>query len=531
MANTYTDYTAGSNETSFSYSFTVLLESHVAVEINGTPITYNTDFTVDKATSVVTLQLGGVVGAGATAGDIVRVRRQSNPSTDLVDFADGSRLSASRLDLAYQHNRFLNEEASEISDGAIGEVTAGGSTFLDAQSREVKNLPAPTTGGSATNKTYVDAQDATTLSSAQTYADTGDSSTLSSAQTYADTGDTSTLASANAYTNSRTALTSTNLTSFGSQSFTGDGTTTSFFINTFAMQTAAEEAYDISIDGLTQSPDSYSIITPFNQITFDTAPPSGAVISVVTNAGAATINFPASFSGDDVTFDDKVTATTFEGDVTGNLTGDVTGDVTGNLTGDVTGNLTGDVTGNVTGDVTGNAQTADALSTPRTISLTGDIIGSTTFDGTGDVSITTTTPTTTAAATRTAEYQIRTETYTDIPLTISLSSSSMSLSSNAITLTAGSYLLWYSLEFKSQYSGGHVWQHRILTTSGTFPHGVPDSSESSSATYYKPYSPMNAKLVIIPTGGATFKFQFRDTSYGSANIQYVKNVTFVAQKV
>ena len=154
MANTYTDYTATSNETSFSYGFTVLLAAHVAVEINGVAKTYNTDYTVDKTTSVVTLQLGGIVGTGATAGDIVRLRRSSDPSNDLVDFADGSRLSASRLDLAYQHNRFLNEEASEISDGAITEVTAGGSTFLDAQNREVKNLPAPTTGGSATNKTF-----------------------------------------------------------------------------------------------------------------------------------------------------------------------------------------------------------------------------------------------------------------------------------------------------------------------------------------------------------------------------------------
>ena len=37
------------------------------------------------------------------------------------------------------------------------------------------------------------------------------------------------------------------------------------------------------------------------------------------------------------------------------------GNVTGDVTGDVTGNVTGDVTGNVSGDVTGNAETATAL--------------------------------------------------------------------------------------------------------------------------------------------------------------------------
>jgi hypothetical protein len=60
---------------------------------------------------------------------------------------------------------------------------------------------------------------------------------------------------------------------------------------------------------------------------------------------------------------------------------------TGNLTGDVTGNLTGNVTGNVTGDLTGNADSADTLSTARTISLSGDVVGSVSFDGSSNVDI------------------------------------------------------------------------------------------------------------------------------------------------
>ena len=60
---------------------------------------------------------------------------------------------------------------------------------------------------------------------------------------------------------------------------------------------------------------------------------------------------------------------------------------TGDLTGDVTGNLTGNVTGNVTGDLTGNADSADALSTARTISLSGDVVGSASFDGSANVDI------------------------------------------------------------------------------------------------------------------------------------------------
>jgi len=60
---------------------------------------------------------------------------------------------------------------------------------------------------------------------------------------------------------------------------------------------------------------------------------------------------------------------------------------TGNLTGNVTGNLTGNVTGNVTGDLTGNADSADTLSTARTISLSGDVVGSVSFDGSANVDI------------------------------------------------------------------------------------------------------------------------------------------------
>ena len=240
MANTYTDYTAGSNETSFSYGFAVLLAAHVAVEINGVAKTYNTDYTVDKTTSVVTLQLGGIVGTGATAGDIVRLRRRSDPSNDLVDFADGSRLSASRLDLAYQHNRFLNEEASEISDGAIGETTIAGVAFLDATAREIRNISAPTTNTSAVTKQYVDDQQA---------------------------------------------LSGTNMTAFGADNYTGDGTTLAFNFFNISPQITDSKAFLVNIDGITQNPSSFTITT--TGITFQTAPVTSSKISVLTLAGAA----------------------------------------------------------------------------------------------------------------------------------------------------------------------------------------------------------------------------------------------------
>jgi hypothetical protein len=107
----------------------------------------------------------------------------------------------------------------------------------------------------------------------------------------------------------------------------------------------------------------------------------------------------------------------------------------------------------------------------------------------------------------------------------------MSVSSNAITLDAGSYLVWYSLDYKSQYASAYYFEHRMLTTSGTFPAAVPDFQGNPSATSYQTYNALNARFVTIPTGGATFKFQFRDYSGSGTHYQYVKNVSFVAQKI
>ena len=74
-----------------------------------------------------------------------------------------------------------------------------------------------------------------------------------------------------------------------------------------------------------------------------------------------------------------LSATTFSGPLTGNVTGNLTGNVTGNLT----GNVTGDVTGNLTGDVTGNASSADKaaqLRVPLTGLRQGEILYETTSD-------------------------------------------------------------------------------------------------------------------------------------------------------
>ena len=70
-------------------------------------------------------------------------------------------------------------------------------------------------------------------------------------------------------------------------------------------------------------------------------------------------------------FTNTLVSSKVTGDLTGNVTGNVTGNTTGTHNGAVVGNVTGNLTGDVTGDVTGN--------------VTGNLTGNVTGDVTGDL--------------------------------------------------------------------------------------------------------------------------------------------------
>jgi hypothetical protein len=146
MANTYVDYTATAAQTDFAFSFPYLEDEHVTVEINGVA---TTDFTI-----VTTPATKVVLNSGATVGQIVRVRRKSQPDANLVDFVNGSVLTESELDRAYLHNRYLAEEIAELNDASL--QIQQGSTQWDAKSLQIKNVATPTATTDASTKSYVD---------------------------------------------------------------------------------------------------------------------------------------------------------------------------------------------------------------------------------------------------------------------------------------------------------------------------------------------------------------------------------------
>ena len=149
MANTYVDYTATASQTDFAFTFPYLEDAHVVVEIDGVQKTLTTDYTISTSPSTKI-----VLTSGATAGQIVRVRRKSQPDTDLVDFVNGSVLTETELDRAYLHNRYLNEEIQELNDISLQKEVGG--TDWDAGNAKIKNVGTPTLTADATTKQYVD---------------------------------------------------------------------------------------------------------------------------------------------------------------------------------------------------------------------------------------------------------------------------------------------------------------------------------------------------------------------------------------
>ena len=152
MANTFVDDTADAGQTEFLFNFPYLEDEHVAVFIDGVrqTIGVDEDYTVQTSPSKRI-----VLNAAATGGEIVRVRRISDPATDLVDFQNGSVLTESELDRSYLHNRYLAEESAEQNDISL-RVQAGADDQFDALNKKIINVSDPTADQDAATKTYVD---------------------------------------------------------------------------------------------------------------------------------------------------------------------------------------------------------------------------------------------------------------------------------------------------------------------------------------------------------------------------------------
>jgi len=107
MANSYIEYTSGLTATTYDVPFNVL--SITDVNVTGYNGTTWSDLTVSSRDATAkTITLSGA----PSAYQKIRVWRNTS-ATQLVDFQNGSRLSESDLDTAYQQGLFVAQEVSE----------------------------------------------------------------------------------------------------------------------------------------------------------------------------------------------------------------------------------------------------------------------------------------------------------------------------------------------------------------------------------------------------------------------------------
>ena len=143
MAYAYTVYSAGSSQTDYTISWPYIKEEHVKVYVNFV----DTSFTFHNATTAR-------VASAPSSGTRVEVRRVTPPSAVLVDYTDGSTLTASDLDTSNLQHLYI---AQELDDNQNKGVSISATTGLPTLSnRRLTNVADPTDAQDAVTKAYLE---------------------------------------------------------------------------------------------------------------------------------------------------------------------------------------------------------------------------------------------------------------------------------------------------------------------------------------------------------------------------------------
>ena len=141
-------FTANGSTDTFSFSFSYISSSHVKAYVNGvedTSITFPT-------TSSVTL------ASTPTSGAIVLIKRVTPIDSRLVDFQDGSVLSATDLDKSADQNFFVSQETSDTAQAhlAISDTTNHYNAGASGSNLKIQNVLDPVANQDAVTKYYLE---------------------------------------------------------------------------------------------------------------------------------------------------------------------------------------------------------------------------------------------------------------------------------------------------------------------------------------------------------------------------------------
>jgi len=148
MATTENNFSGNGTAGPFTYTFPVIEAGDVKVFVNGVSVS---NYTVDTTLSTVTF-----TAPFPTAGQAIRIFRETNIDTLAAEFSAGSAIRASDLNDNFIQNLYVTQE---ISNNAI--LTDGSNAFdgdLNMGGNQITNLGTPAVDSDAVTKLYVDSR-------------------------------------------------------------------------------------------------------------------------------------------------------------------------------------------------------------------------------------------------------------------------------------------------------------------------------------------------------------------------------------
>ena len=156
--------TSASGTTDFTFTFPYIKEAHIEVYKDYTKLNQGTGATEYQVITNVSPKLIRLGTATASANVRLEIRRNSSLDTPLVDYADGSTLTANDLDTSALQSLYIDQE---LKDSQFQTVTISESTGLPSLgNKRLTEVSDPTAAQDAATKNYVDTKDALKLTKA-----------------------------------------------------------------------------------------------------------------------------------------------------------------------------------------------------------------------------------------------------------------------------------------------------------------------------------------------------------------------------